>query len=38
MPLYPWDEVQKWCHNNNIEYNSMGDLVKRMFQLKKIWN
>ena len=24
MPLYPWDEVQIWCNNNNIEYNSMG--------------
>ncbi len=28
MPLYPWDEVQKWCNNNNIEYNSMGGFSK----------
>ena len=24
MPLYPWDEVVKWCNNNNIIYNSFG--------------
>ena len=24
MPLYPWDEVAKWCNNNHITYNSFG--------------
>lgn len=24
MPLYPWDEVAKWCNNNGITYNSFG--------------
>jgi hypothetical protein len=24
MPLYPWDEVVKWCSNNGITYNSFG--------------
>jgi hypothetical protein len=28
MPLYPWDEVLKWCNNNNIIYNSFGGFNK----------
>ena len=28
MPLYPWDEVQKWCLKNNITYNSFGGFNK----------
>lgn len=24
MPIYPWDEVLKWCNNNGITYNSFG--------------
>ena len=24
MPLYPWDEVLKWCNNNGITYKSYG--------------
>ena len=24
MPLYPWDEVAKWCNNNGITYKSFG--------------
>lgn len=24
MPIYPWDEVLKWCNNNNIIYKSYG--------------
>ena len=39
MPLYPWDEVAKWCLNNNITYNShLVDLIILMYQVKKIWN
>lgn len=24
MSIYPWDEVKKWCENNNIIYNNYG--------------
>ena len=28
MPLYPWDEVLKWCNNNGITYKSYGGFNK----------
>ena len=35
MPLYPWDEVVKWCNKNNITYNSFGGFNNRNVSSEK---
>jgi hypothetical protein len=30
MPIYPWDEVKKWCENNGYNYTNCGGFDKNV--------